>query len=92
MRCDDGAIGASTIVQKPFHLLDGGGEGERADGGGVAVEGHHVVAPGWPVLKHEDLAPALGTKIEKLVSCAAQETGELKVAGFEPALRIVAMS
>jgi hypothetical protein len=58
---------------------------------GVAVERHHVVAPRRPILKHEDLAPALGAKVEQLVSRAAQETGEIEVAGFERALCLVGL-
>ena len=50
---------------------------------GVAIEGHHVVAPGWPILKHEDLAPPLVAKVEQLVAGAAQETGEIEVACLE---------
>ena len=50
----------------------------------AAPPSQHVLAPGWPVAKDEDLAPALGAQIEQLVAGAAQETGEIEVAGFEP--------
>jgi hypothetical protein len=43
----------------------------------------NVVAPAWSILKHEDLAPALGPQVEQLVTGAAQETNEIAVAGFE---------
>src|SRR4051812_41603196 len=86
MRGDKGAMGTSAIVQKPFHVFDNGSECLRANGGGVAIERHHVVAPGRPILKHEDLAPAVGTKVEQLVASAAQETREIEVACFERAL------
>jgi hypothetical protein len=58
----------------------------RAHRRGVAVEGHHVVALAWPILKHEDLAPSLRAKIEQLVACAAQEAGEIEVTSLERAL------
>jgi hypothetical protein len=65
-------------VQQSFHILNGGGKGERAHGGDVAVESHHVIPPGWQVVKHEDLSPPLGAQVEQLVAGAAQETGKIK--------------
>src|SRR5262245_36228834 len=91
MRCDDDAVGVSTIVQKTFHILDGGGECLRADRGGVAVERHHVVAPTWPILKNEDFAPALGPQVEQLIARTAKETGEIEVAGFECAMHLLGL-
>ena len=78
--------GFSSIVQQRLHVLYSGGECERRHRRPVAVERQHVLAPGWPVAKDEDLAPALGTQIDQLVAGAAQKTGEIEVAGFEPAI------
>jgi hypothetical protein len=67
-------------VQKSFHVFDRGGESQRPNAGGVAIEGHHVVPPCSAVLKDEDLPPAFGPKVEEFVARAAQEAGEIEVA------------
>ena len=66
----------SCILQQRLHVLDDGGEREGWDLRPVAVERQHVIAPGRPVAEDEDLAPSLGTQIEKFVSDVAQEAGE----------------
>jgi hypothetical protein len=63
-----------------------GGEGQRPNADGVAVEGHHVVPSCGAVLKNEDLAPSFGAKVEQLVADAAREAGEIEVAGLERAI------
>ena len=87
-RAVDDHGGGTSIDDEPFQAVERladlpGGDGERANGGGVAIEGDHVVAPGWPILKHEDLTPPFGAQVEQFVARAAQETGEIEVAGLE---------
>ncbi len=74
-------------MQQPFHVLDGGGEGQRPNADGVAIEGHHVVPSCGAVLEDEHLALAFGPKVEQFVARAAQEAGEIEVAGLERRLR-----
>src|SRR5262249_6610934 len=50
------------IVEQRLHVLDGGRESERRDGGAVAVEGQHVLPPRRPVTKDEHLASSLGAQ------------------------------
>src|SRR3954449_12269659 len=64
----------SRIVEERLHALDGGSESERANLAALTVESDHVIAPGWPVLKHKDLAPAFGAQVEQIVADAAQKT------------------
>ena len=80
-------VGSLAIVQQRLHVLDGGGESQRPNGGAVAVERHHVFAPGRAIAKHEDLAPAFGAQVEQFVAGAAQEAGEIEVARLERGLR-----
>jgi hypothetical protein len=84
-----GAIGASAIVQQSLHVFDSGGEGQRPNADGVTVEGHYVVPPRGAILKDEHLALAFGAKVEQFVARAAQEAGEIKVAGFERAFGLL---
>src|ERR1700752_1569685 len=79
-RWNGGLVCGSAIVQQSFHVLDGGGERERSNGGAVAIEGHPVVAPRSAILKDEDLPPPFVAKVQKLVAGAAQEPGEVEVA------------
>lgn len=48
-----------------------------------SVERHHVVAPRRAIAEYEDLAPAIGSKVEQLVAGATQEAGEIEVACLE---------
>ncbi len=70
-------------MQQSFHVLDSGSEGKRANARCVAIKSDHVIAPGGSVLKHEDFAPAFGPQVEKLITRAAQEAGQIEVAGLK---------
>ncbi len=70
-------------MQQSLHVLDGGSEGQRPNAGRVAIEGHHVGPSRGAIPENEHLAPALVAQVHQLVAGAAQETGEIEVAGFE---------
>ena len=79
-------VGSLCIVQQRLHVLDGGGERQRRNGGAVAVERQHVVAPRRSIAEDEDLAPAFGAQVDKVVARAAQKAGEVEVARLERGL------
>ena len=88
LRCPVAGAGvvASRIVQQRFHVFDGRGKSQRRDRRALAIERQHIIAAGRTIAEDEDLAPAFGAQIEEVIARAAQEAGEIEVAGFERAL------
>jgi hypothetical protein len=52
----------------------------------LAVKRQDVIVAGFAITEDEDLASAFGAQIKEVVARAAQEAGEIEVAGFERAL------
>src|ERR1700730_11007667 len=78
-----GEIGASRIVQESLHIFDGCGERQRRDRPAMAIKGNHVIPARRTITEDENLAPALGAKVDEVVAGAAQKAREIEIARLE---------